>query len=186
MSLPNPTSPDSIARIQVRVPADTGGQDQRFAEAGFRFEPLAGEDAIYRQATLPRGWRARGLHPLQPLEIVDTHTRIRVLITYGTRAVLQRSGRTGLQPTARMRLVPLREYLARTIATGEPVIPDAKWCTPQLIWDTASSEALRATRIAAEFALRQQETSSDRYKAVAQRWTDLANQYAPTLLESAA
>lgn len=176
----------TIARPLVRVPANTFNQDGLFYELGFVFRPMDGADPIYRAAILPSGWRARGLHHMQPLNIVDEHTRMRVVITYGTLPVLQRDGRIGLQPTARMRLVSLREYLARAIANNEPVIPDDTWATPADIWKLASIEANRANRIAAEFEMRFQETQQKRYEALAKQWTDLANQYAPILLESAA
>lgn len=175
-----------IARPLVRVPANIFNQDGLFCELGFIFRAVDGYDAIYRGAVLPRGWRARGLHHLQPLDIVDEHTRIRVVITYGIRPCLQRTGQTGLEPTARMRLVSLREYLARAIAAGEPVIADDTWATPADIWKLASIEAARATRTAAEFEARLQEAHQKRYEALAKQWTDLADLYAPALLETAA
>lgn len=175
-----------ITQTAVRVPANTYGHDREFKEAGFAFVINPGDDAIYRAAYLPKGWRARGLVELRPLEIVDQHTRIRVVIRYGTKAHLDRLGRTVEEATARMRMVSLHEYLARCIATGEPVIPDDAWAVPAEIWKTASVEAARATRTAAEFALRQQENHRHRYEACADAWNKLAAQYAPTLLESAA
>lgn len=175
-----------IARPQVRVPANTCGQVQQFTGLGFHFETRDGDDPIYQLAILPRLWRARGLHPLRPTDIVDDTNRTRVLITYGARPVLTRSGRTVLQPIARMRLVSVTEYLTRAIAEHAPVIPDDTWATPTLIWEVAGAEAVRATRTAAEFEARLQETSKDRYEAIAKQWTDLADLYAPILLESAA
>lgn len=175
----------TIARPLVRVPADTFNQDQLFADLGFGFRPAPWEDAIYRTAILPRGWRARGLHPLQPVDIVDEHTRIRVVMTYGTLPVFQ-AGRTVMVPTARMRLVSLREYLARCIATSSPVIADETWATAKDIWTLASVDAARATRIAGEFEQRRLDTHQRRYEALAKQWACLADLHAPILLESAA
>jgi hypothetical protein len=174
-----------ISRPVVRVPVDSDGQDQRLADLGFEFRPLDGDDRIYRTAVLPRGWRARGQHRLTPLDIVDRFERIRVTINYGTRAVLQPTGRTGLQPMARMRLIPLREYLARAVATGTPVLADKTWATPERIHSFASAEVARAEARGSYFALIDQERNASRFEEQRQAWAALANQFAPTL-ESAA
>jgi hypothetical protein len=179
---------DSIARRIVRVPVDTDGQDQRLAELGFEFRPIEGEDAIYRTAVLPRGWKARGPHTLSPLDIIDRAGRQRVVITYGSRAEPQRTGltvRTVLVPVARMRLVSLCEYLARAVATGAPVVPDKRWCTPARIHEYASAEATRAAERGAYLSLIDQGRNADRFEDQRKAWAALASQFAPAL-ESAA
>lgn len=173
-----------IVRPTVRVPADTDGQDKWFTDLGFRF--ISAGDPLYRIATLPTGWRARGLHPLQPLDVVDQYNRLRVVMTYGARPALRRNGSTTLLPAARMRLVTVQEYLARAVSFDAPIIPDRSWATPEGIRRVAVHEAQRAERTAAEFRDRRQKASQDHYTALADTWSALAAEYTPTLMESAA
>ena len=176
---------DAYTRHIVRVPADSLGQDQQLAELGFEFRPNSGDDSIYRTAILPRGWKARGLVALNPLEVVDRLGRLRVVMKYGTRPVLQSTGRTGLVPVAAMRLLSLREYLVRAVADGTPVLLDSEWCTPERIHRIATAEAARAEEKWAYFARIDQNRNGDRFKDRCQAWDQLANRHAP-ILETAA
>lgn len=73
---------DGCAVIPTEIRA--GGSDADLEQAGFRLGPVCAEDALFRSATLPNGWRRRAVDAQGGLctEILDTHQRPRVSMFY--------------------------------------------------------------------------------------------------------
>lgn len=170
----------------TRLPLDCEGQHAEFIRAGFRFQEYHQGDPLFRCAYLPAGWRAHGPRRT-PVEIVDRMDRLRVTIRYGVRPVLQRRGTIGLEPAARMRMIPLREYLAWSVARDEQVIPDPKWATPKEIYALAVEEVARATERADYFDRIDQGRNAKRFEDLRAAYAAVALAYYPTnRLEKAA
>jgi hypothetical protein len=156
------------------LPADLGGTDLPFAALGFTFEtPVSGAPA-WRQTTLPTGWTAKGLHPRQPLRIIDTQRRLRAVIVFGSPTI-----------DPYMRLVPLGEYLDECAHDGTPIIPCRDWANPQAIAAHATARAVRAEAWRRDFLSvncgRHAQIEADRRDA----WNKIARDFT-TLLEAAA
>jgi hypothetical protein len=112
------------------LPTDTRGADAEFLALGFTFAEPDGRDPMFRDATLPQGWRKEGSDHAMWSYVLDELGRRRVAIFYKA-AYYDRS--------ASMRLETVYGYAAKLAYDDAMPAFDDTWCTREAFAEVISA-----------------------------------------------
>jgi hypothetical protein len=116
-----------------QLPTDLNGCNQAEFEAlGFVLGDVTPGDRLFRTATLPAGWKREASEHAMWSYIVDEHGRRRVSIFYKA-AYYDRS--------AHMSLATVYGYVGDCASTGQSVVTDDTWATPEAVVTAARRRA---------------------------------------------
>lgn len=143
-----------------------GGTEQDLTAIGFVLGPVVKADPLFREATLPAGWKRVGTGHAMWTHLVDEHGRERVAMFYKA-AYYDRS--------AFLRVNTLRAYVD-SLASGKGVLVlDDTWATPEATL-AAIKEARKRAVNDVEFWVERDSDSkyADEYRAEVARFDELA------------
>lgn len=165
---------EGAAAMQARdcevIPAEVmGGTEQDLTAIGFTLGPVDQRDPLFRQATLPLGWKRAGTGHSMWTRLVDEVGRERVSMFYKA-AYYDRS--------AFLRVQTVRDYVASLGSSQEPLILDDTWATQEAVSSAIQQLRAQATEQAEFWTTHDNQEYVKQYRAEVTRYDELAAELA--------